>query len=475
MWLSFACLAYGAEIVAWKTPLARYSWRHSGPEKQTRLTNPPEASLFFRSGDELWDLGKFPKDERIETDPPLEWAVWNATTSTLVTKSDWNGIWQLHQKLRVSSLPKLCRVTMEIFDAPEDGTPLSDKSAPLSKLSWTSRFQTKTEVKEETDERSIQAMTEASIGEDRFDLIDLLLEATIQAPSQPKLNFKASLALRNGQPMWIARDFDGKQGLDLRITARVETNDATPFQDAMRLQVGNESQSLVPSIIEPARHRVADNRWLSVASLSPDQLMEYDPSHKPGSQVDPFADPPESPTEVRFNYQEVEVAEALRPWIGGRAFDLSQTIRNSGINMGSGDSAGFDPIRGIVFLDSGSETELDKFEALFSGGCWLPAKNIRLSTEGSGHALLTTRSGTTASLTRTDSANKTTKTVKIEPLVGENGDLIDLRIHSETRANTESGTLFNASNTLCVGQYQDLLTGSDGKPLLRAKAEIVRP
>lgn len=475
--LSCACLTHAAEIVAWKVPLGRYSWRHSGPEKQTRLTNPPEASLFFRPGDELWDLGKLPKDERIETNPPLEWAVWNATTSTLVTKSDWNGIWQLHQQLRISSLPKLCRVTLEVFDVPKDGAPFSDKSILLSKLSWTSRFQNKTEVKDGTDGQSIQAMAEPSIGTDRFDLIDLRLETTIQLPEKPKLELKTSLFLDNDHSTWIARDFDGKQGLDLRITACVEMTDGTPLRDAMRLQPGHEIKSLVPMVSEPMRHQIGESRWLCLAPSSMEELAEFDQPPARETESDPFAEPPLIKRKKNLNMTEVDVPKALHPWVGRRALDLNETMRNTGITIKPEDFAGYNPTSATIFLYSDSEHEIDKFEMLFAsmGGDRFPALSRLHLEENPGLTVLAACSGRNSSLTRYCTENKLSKCVEIQPVVGEKGDLIDLRIYYENKANKQLGSLFNASSTLSVDQYQDLLTGSDGKPLLRAKAEIVRP
>jgi len=469
-------MAHGAEIVAWKTPLARYSWQHSGQEKQIRLTNPPEATLFFRPGDELWDLGKLPKDERIETDPPLEWAVWNATTSTLVTKSDWNGIWQLHQQLRVSSLPKLCRVTMEVFDVPKDGAPLSDKSTLLSKLSWTSRFQQKSEVKDGTDGRTIDVTAETSIGTDRFDLIDLVLETTIRLPEKPKLELKTSLFLDNDHSTWIARDFDGKQGLDLLVTACVEMTDGTPIREAMRLQAGNKVKSLVPTVSEPMRHRIGDNRWLCLVPLSMEELAEFE-SPADGKESDPFAEPPRDQPRKSLRLTEVDVPKALHPWVGRRGLDLNETMRNTGITIKPEDFAGYNPASATIFLYSDSEHEIDKFEMLFAsmGGDRFPALSRLHLEENPGQTVLAACSGRNSSLARYGTENKLSKCVEIQPFVGRKGDLIDLRIHYENKAEKQLGTLFNASSTLSVGQYQDLLTGSDGKPILRAKADIVRP
>lgn len=470
--LSCACLAHASEIVAWKVPLASYSWRHSGPENQIRLTKPPEASLFFHPGDELWDLNQLPQSDRIETDPPLEWVVWNATTSTLVTKSDWNGIWQLHQQLHVSSLPKLCRVTLEAFNVPKDGAPPSDERAPTTKVSFVSRFQQKSEVNSATETESAHATIEPSIGEDRFDRIDLRLDATIQVPAQPKLELTTNLVLNNDRPMWIARDFDGKDGLDLRVHARVETTSGTPFQDVMILQTGNKYKSLLPLHNKPTRHRLTGNRWLCLIPVSMEELADLDSEQ---SNKSPLAEPAPNQPKSRPSFTEVDAIKALRPWVGAKALDLNSVIKNTGITIKPEDFAGYDPIGGYVFFYSDSEHALDEFETLFRKlECCRPQPLRATFESNTMQTHLASSSGSIAHLIRTGAGNKVLKTIETEPRLGANGSSIDLRFHFE--CNGETGTTrLNSATTLAVGQFQNLMDGSDGKPLLRARAEIIRP
>lgn len=472
--LSCACLAHASEIVAWKVPLASYSWRHSGPENQTRLTKPPEASLFFHPGDELWDLNQLPQSDRIETDPPLEWVVWNATTSTLVTKSDWNGIRNLHEQLHISTLPKLCRMTLEVFEV-HDGVPFPEDRKPLSKLSCVSRFQQKAEAKVEKETQSVHATFEPSIGGDQIDLMDLRLEMTISAPGHPELELKSLLALRNDQPMWIARDFDGKQGLELRVTASVETSSGVPFRDTVRLQAGGEGKSLMPATKPPEKHRVGDRRWVSILSLGLNQLAAFDPTEATNGNLDPFEEATPAQPASQILHPMVEPPADLSPWLRGKVWNLGEAIQKAGISVNPADFCGYDPIRSLIFFCSASESELDKFEALFSGGCFLQPKNVNVSLEDSGDVLLATRSGTTASLERRITENKIRKSFQIEVIAGENANLIDLHLQYQNAGNTPASTLLNSATTLAVGQFQNLIDGPDGKPLLRAKAEIIRP
>lgn len=471
--LLYSCIAHAGEIVAWKVPLQRYAWRDSGPENQIRLPQPPEASPFLHPGDELWDLTKLPKDGMVITDPPLEWAVWNATTSTLVTKSDWNGIWQLRNQLGIERLTRLCRSTLEIFNVPQDGSPPSEKSVPVSKLSWVARSGMKTETTAMSGGSSIQIESSPNLPEDDSTFMDLQIRAKVHTPEDLLLEIDTALTFHTGQPMWIARDFDGRQGIDLRVTAQVVLTDGSPYEDAIRLQSGNESKSLMPQRRELSRHRVQGNRWLALSSFSLADLAAMDSPGGTDSGVDPFAEPPQPPPPVRINYPQMDVPQELRPWVGGRAFDLRDFMKNAGIGVKPDDFAGFDPIGGTIFFYSDSETELDKFEALFTACCNLLPRALKLTLDGSGQSILMARSGQKAKLLRRIAEDKVSRFLEIEPTIGENDDLIDLRLNYETVG--ESALKLNTATTLQVDRSQNLLLGTDGKPSLRAKAEIIRP
>jgi len=467
------CMAHAGEIVAWKVPLQRYSWQHSGPEDQIRLPKPPEASPFFHTGDELWDLTKLPKDECVKTDPPLEWAVWNATTSTLVTKTEWNGIWQMRNQFDIEHLPRMCRATLEVFAVPQDGSPLADKSVLLSKLSWVSRSGQKVETTTKSDGSSIQMASTSFLSEDDSTYTGLQIQARIQAREIPYLEINNELNTRAGQPLWIARDFDGRQGIDLRLTTQVVLAEGSPYEDAMRLQTGSESKSLMTKRREPSRHRVHDNHWIKLMAFSLAELADMDSPEGEGSNVDPFADPPQAPAPVRIKYPQVDVPKELRNWVGGRAFDLRDFLKNAGLVLNQDDFAGFDPISGTIFFYSDSETEMDKFEQLFMPSCILTPKLLKLTLDGPGQSMLMARSGQKAALTRKIADDKVTRLIEIEPTIGENDDIIDLRLNYENHG--ESVLKHNTATTLQVDRSQNLLLGNDDKPMLRARAEIIRP
>ena len=237
LWLLMSVICTAAEIVAWKVPLNYFAWNGLETKGIVRCEAAPEASPFFKEGDELWALKDVSVNRRIETAPSLEWAIWNASSRTLVTKSDWNGIWHLHRQLRMDRLPKRCRLILEVFDVPSDGSPLSDTISPLAVLSWVVRPGMKFEASHQLEDKAIVANGSSVIGENS-DLVELVLKTSCVLPNQPRLDLATSITLRSGDPMWIARDYDGNKGLDLRLTGSIELVDGTPSSEAIRIQKG---------------------------------------------------------------------------------------------------------------------------------------------------------------------------------------------------------------------------------------------
>lgn len=135
--MALACDA--AEIVAMKVPLSSYAFSGLKSDGIVRCKAAPEASPFFKPGDELWDLKGVPGEGRIEKDLPLEWAVWNASSQMLVIKADLIGIHKLHKRLGMDQQPKQCRLKAEVFEVPADGSPLTEKSVSAWVYSWVSK------------------------------------------------------------------------------------------------------------------------------------------------------------------------------------------------------------------------------------------------------------------------------------------------------------------------------------------------
>lgn len=483
VWLLAVPHSTAAEIVAWKVPLTRFAIHGISSESMVRLKVPPEASPFFGAGDELWDLKGIPKinsekeewlpdapPPRLETDPPLEWVVWNATSSTLVTKSDWSGIWQLHNRMNVLNQPKQCWVMVDVLEMPKDGNGLSEKEIPVSSLSCVVRSGQVAEAETHAGEKRMRAKLEPTISEDA-DLLDLGLELSYANPPRSGLNLMVQFALVPGQPVWVARESDGTSGLDVKVTALVELVDGTAFSDIVRVQDRNGWKNFVSQKTEPGRYQVGENAGLVVAFATPDLL---EPHGSTGEDIDPFAEPPPSRHEAIAKYPEIQVPDALRPWFSERVLDMRELVKNAGIQVNEGDVTGCDPARWKFFFYSKSEQELDKFEALFTWGCNLRPKLLFSTFNGESAMRLVSMSGRKSTLVRSVEG-KEIKRIEIEATLGETEELVDLRyfIHDQTSENKLRH--LNSSASLGVGKWLELLGGNnDDSGKLRAKVEVTR-
>jgi len=96
--LSMACSA--AEIVAWKVPLSRLGGIALATEGVVRCKAVPEASPFFKEGDEIWDLMGVGTEKYLQKKMTLDWIVWNASSGRVIAKAKWDGICAINGTLR---------------------------------------------------------------------------------------------------------------------------------------------------------------------------------------------------------------------------------------------------------------------------------------------------------------------------------------------------------------------------------------
>ena len=402
--LSLACSA--SEIVAWKVPLSRFAWAGLESQGLIRMKTAPETSPFFRDGDELWDLQGVPvKDQsmeemsispqplRINTDPALEWLVWNASSGRLVTKANWNAIWQLHQQLRIDQLPTQLRLTLKVFEIPVDGAVPSEESVPVASLTWMARSGSKFSASSQRGSDMIQVGGGATANE-LGSMIDLALNVGCAVRGQPGLQFDLGLVLRPENPCRVARDFDGRTGLDCSVSGRIELVDGTPLKEAVLIQNGNAFEPLQEDRSGPMRHRVGESGRLMSVWMDPVNVASLISSGPDLSKdMDPFAETPPEVVRESLKLNEVMVPDCLKAWFPRPVWDLRMHIKRSGIGLNDSDFAGYDPFSRRVFLFSNQETEIDKFEQLMSPGCMLSPRMIAVSMEGNGQSRIVTRSG----------------------------------------------------------------------------------
>ena len=465
-----------------------------------RCKSAPEKSPFFKEGDELWDLtgihgeylpnpqiSEFPsdsdnlqdsrkalKDILSTTNPPLEWAVWNASSGRLVTKSERIAIWQLNQQLGMDRFPKQCRMTAEFFEVPSEGSPLAENAVPSAVVSWVSRSGNEFEAFQQNEGGMIRAKGVAVIGEGA-PVVDVAVDVDCALTNELPLKFKTALTLHSDKPFWVVRDFDGKKGLDVRISCAIELVGGTPVREAVLIQKDEIFTPLTVNRAVMEKHRIGDKGWLVIQWWKLEDLSQFSPG-------DPFADPysanpfADSDLKNRLGLVNVRAPELLKSWLPNPVWDIGKLIAISGITSdGASGFSGYDPSAQRIFFFSSKESEVDKFEQVLSPGCQLPSKVLICSLGGEGQMRLAGRSGGQSRLERADADQKVIRLLEVEPTIGESGDLIDVHLDYRDDSNVVRKLSVETAVTLLEGQDLEVVTGSSHqgrKSSLRLKTEI---
>ena len=141
------------------------------------------------------------------------------------------------------------------------------------------------------------------------------------------------------------------------------------------------------------------------------------------------------------------------------------------------DFVGYDPITGCLYYLTSNVTKVDMFSAYFMMLDCRTVSHVMVTLDGFGQTRLLAKSGQKASLSRFAKGRKPTRQFEIEPTIGENGDLVDLRIYFEDKTGSRKSFKLNSALTLQAGDWTDAVTGaigSRGNSSLRLKAEIIR-
>lgn len=146
-----------AEIVAWKVPLNRYTSENPLSPNIQRCKAAPEASPFFKEGDELWDLKNAKPDAPDDQKLSLDWLVWNASSGQLVAKGHWVDISRLDEFLGPYHLPQHCRLTVNVCEVAEDGSPMVENAKPIATMSLTVKSGHDFEAKWSGEGKTIEA------------------------------------------------------------------------------------------------------------------------------------------------------------------------------------------------------------------------------------------------------------------------------------------------------------------------------
>lgn len=469
--MPLACPA--AEVVAWKVPLSRYTGSGLKAAGVIRCQVAPEASPFFKEGDELWDLKGVAPEDRIAHAPQIEWLVWNATSGQLVTKAEWISVWQLHQRLGIEELPKQCRLKASVFEVAADGAPPSQAKTARISQTWVIRSGMKFEVAQRTESGGLEVGGTGTM--DEFgSVIDLELHASCFLRDQPKLDFNCAFSLWSGTSLWLARDFDGKTGLDFMITNRIELMDGTPVEEAMMIQNADGVEPVKLDRKQINRHRIGDEGWLAIQWLYPSQLHNLSATVDPG--VDPFAEKPVDLIRETLRLEEVSAPEEVQSWFNGPVWNVGKLVRDNGVLSAESKSfAGYDPRTMDAFLFTKDIVEVDRFEKLFSSLRISPLKHVEVCMIGRGETRLISRSGQKSVLRRTVGGASPMRLLEIEPVFREEDNLLKLRFNYRNGSNESALEAIQSAITMESGDSIDVMEASFGtgsNSSLRLKAVV---
>ncbi len=454
-WTTLLCPA--AEIAAWNIPLHRFAGHGGWSEGMSRCKAAPEVSPFFKEGDELWDLEGIDPALRKETSPPMEWMIWNATSGRLVVKAEQESIWQLCHRLRPGEQPRQCRLSVEILQVPADGEPPSAKSEAAARLSWITRSGKEFEAGRENEGSMINVRGMVTMAEDAL-LADVRMEVSCFLGDQPEMKFSSSFPTQSGKPLWLARDFDGKDGIDLRLSFSFELLDGTPVSETMLIQKGNQATPVTLDRHEFRKYRIGKKGSLAIQFLAPELLMSFSTSD--AISTDPFELTPANQLREKLGLHEVGPPEVIETWFDGPVLDVLPLYRRTGIlSENSTAFVGYDSSTNAVFLLSDDPRELEKFEQVLTTGCHLPPRIIIATFNGGGQTRLISTSGSRCTLERSVDEQHVIRSFVIEPLIGETGAIeVGLAYRNESKDRRKQS--LKTSVTLNTGQSSLILEES---------------
>lgn len=365
-------MAISAEIFAWKTPLSAVAPEELNVPSVTRLEKPPEASPFFEPKDELWDIATLmSRPDRALSDAP-EWVVWNATSGRIVAKVSWTAFVEIHHKWNLQNPPVQCRVKIDVYQVAADGSPPDSSKPPERTLTAVTRAGQKTSATYSESGANIGLECETTFSNDGS-LIDLRTLISVSLPDGPKSKFDTSVTLLNELPIWLAREFDGKNGIDIMVTVTSELVDGTPFSEAVLRQEGNGIMPFPGEIRHGKSGNIAIGEkvrliWYPVpimellVHIGVVKFPEDDEAEDPFAAI--TAIDPEKNIFDESKLKTITVPEILAPHVPSSVFDIGDFFKDQGIHISKEDLIGYDYKNQRVFFYSSDTNELYKFQKL---------------------------------------------------------------------------------------------------------------
>ncbi len=491
LFLSCNALLAASEIIAWKSPVAVIAPQGLNVSGVTRLEKPPEASPFFGPKDELWNIAVLmSRPDKALSDPP-EWIVWNATSGYLVAKVSWAAYLEIEHKWELQLPVSQSRVKIDVYEVPADGSPTDSSKPPKQSLTIFVRNGQKTISSNSESGVGISLECVADFSEDELTVscvqLKTLISVTLADGSISK--FDTCVVPEDGAPLWLAREFDGKSGIDIVITATSELVDGTPISVAVMRQEGNTIMPFPSNLRYWKSGNISIGEksrliWCAVPSKDIFRifgLVEYredkkidDPFAAAGHDVD---DPEKIVIVDESKLKLITAPEILTPHFRGSVFDFSDLNNHLGLEVPEGDLLGYDYKNQRIFIYSSDIKELHKFEKIFSVAIEMNPTSLVITVRGSGELRLISRSGLKSSIERTSSKSKQTRSFQVEPALGEDDTHVDARFTYHDRIGEKILSSIDSSATLVVGESLKFFEKSkaDGsKEAMEMKVEILK-
>jgi hypothetical protein len=441
-----------AEIVAWKLPFQSLGSRNIESSGAVRYENVPDASLFFKDSDEIWDLKYvWPKmwpNEKIT----YEWFVWNATSGQFVVKTDWSNIYLINSILKNAWVPRNCRLIFKLYEVPADGAVLTESAKPAAVLSLITKSGCIAKAAWNLTGKSIEVETTTNLDEGGcIASVDLCF--SVQTPEQSKAEVVTSFDLNVGEPLWVVRNFDGRIGFDLTVSAAGETLDGNPFERITQIQKGNKIASfqIDRKLIE--RKYVEGVGWILTKWLKYEFLEQCGSSEQ--ANEDPFlaSENSRSPQKA-LDLDMVAPPEIFRSVLDRPIYDIRKLMAHAGVGLKPTDFVGYDPIEQRIYLFTKEEGSIIRIEALIGPTCQMSPRPMPVITmDGNGQKRLVVKSGHKGRIEH-KSGEKSEMLYAIQPTIGSSGDILDINLEYR-----------NEIEQLPISKIKTNITLLDGKPL----------
>ena len=417
-----------AEVVSWKAPVDDLAPEPFLAPGVIQLQYPPEESVFFQSGDELWDIRPLFAESDSAERMRIEWIIWNARSGRVTAKGEMTDLWKIHQRLRGQEQSTHTRLTLKLFDVSPDKAPPTDSTPPAATVSWLTDSD-EFEVSDSTTDYLLGAKGTALMDESGA-VTSVKITTNSRLANSALLTVDTAFDLDTGGSQWFARDVQNGNGMDLVLSSEAELIDGTPVNQITLIQSGTDAVN-VHGELPSNRFQLPDGRWVHAAAFPLNLFSNLIETKPAGIGIDnPFAATSEGASEWRpvgdlLKKQFPKLATIappaeLRATIPYDLLDFRPWLQqHSPSAIEESSFIAYDPLAERVIAISSDQTDgMDEFDRYFSTLDQAKTPQIVVSLEGGGECRLLGISGLSSSITRTQANDIRTRFLELSPTFG---------------------------------------------------------